>query len=267
MTETPPPSQYTSVRNAGVCSERNAKHRRFMEDAHTILDKVNDDEKTGFFAVFDGHGGKTAALYCQKHFHLNLAQELAAATDLDNDETVYTVLRNSYRKTDEAMKPEVPAAGACAITALIRSKSDGKRVLYAANAGDSRAFVNRGGKPITLSFDHKATNEEEAKRIEAAGGFLKNERVNGMIAITRSLGDHCMKSYIISDPYIQHVELTEEDKYAVLACDGVWDVLKEEDIIELVKDETDPNNMARKIMIQSIKSGSTDNITVLVMIL
>eukprot|EP01103_Thecamoeba_quadrilineata_P000314 TRINITY_DN10268_c0_g1_i1.p1 TRINITY_DN10268_c0_g1~~TRINITY_DN10268_c0_g1_i1.p1 ORF type:complete len:269 (-),score=38.50 TRINITY_DN10268_c0_g1_i1:58-864(-) len=261
------PTQYTSVRSVGVFADRNAKHRRFMEDAHTITDKLNNDDKQGFFAVFDGHGGKTAALYCQQHFHNVIQEELANATDLDNDENVFKVIRSSYQKTDEAMKPSVPSAGACVVTALVRVKSNNQRVLYCANAGDSRGVLNRGGKAVNLSFDHKASNLEECQRVEAAGGFIKNERVNGMIAITRALGDHCMKSYIISEPHIEAVELNDDDTLLILACDGVWDVLSCQDAVDLVKDETDPTQMAKKILVHAIKGGSTDNITVMVVIL
>jgi len=240
-----------------------------MEDAHTIEDKLGGDEKQGFFAVFDGHGGKTAALFCQKEFHPILADELSKSKpeELDNDEKVLEVLRNAYSRVDEAMKPSVPSAGCCVVTALVRVKTNGKRHIYVANAGDSRAILNRGGKAQCLSVDHKATNEEEAQRITSVGGFIRNERVNGLVAITRSLGDHCMKSFIIGDPHLETVELNPEDSFLILACDGVWDVVPSQDAVDLISGDSDPTLMAKKLLVQAIKAGSTDNITVLVVIL
>lgn len=59
-----------------------------------------------------------------------------------------------------------------------------------ANAGDSRAvscLVN--GTAYPLSFDHKPENYEEQKRIEAAGGFVEANRVNGNLNLSRAMGD------------------------------------------------------------------------------
>lgn len=239
-----------------------------MEDAHTIEDKFNGDDRQGFFGVYDGHGGKSAALFCQEHFHKFLAEELTAAGDnVDDDAVVEQVFRKAYEKTDAAMKETIPSAGACAVTALIRTKKNGKRFLYVANAGDSRAILNHGGNAVTLTQDHKATVESEAQRVAAAGGFIKNERVNGMIAISRALGDHCMKMFIISEPHFKAVELTPEDTQLILACDGVWDVISEQEAFDLIKNDTDPTIMSKRILVQAIKAGSTDNITVMTVLL
>lgn len=268
MSEAAPATTYSAVKNVGFFADRNAKHRRFMEDAHVIEDKFNGDDKQGFFGVYDGHGGKTAALFCQEHLHKILAEELTSLGDnIDDDASIEQAFRKTYEKTDEAMKPSIPAAGACAVTALVRTKKDGKRMLYVANAGDSRALLNRGGTALSLTKDHKPTSEVEAERVVAAGGFIKNERVNGMIAITRSLGDHCMKMFIVSDPHFTATELTENDTQLILACDGVWDVISEQEAFDMIKNDTDPTIMSKRILVQAIKAGSTDNITVMTVLL
>lgn len=61
----------------------------------------------------------------------------------------------------------------------------------------------------------------EQKRIRAAGGFVSNGRVNGMLAITRALGDHELKEQIIGDPYTTETVLDDKDTILILACDGV----------------------------------------------
>jgi len=163
------------------------------------------------------------------------------------------------------MKASVPSAGACSVTCVIRqNKSNPQRFLYCANAGDSRAVLCRDGKAICLTIDHKATNQEEADRIVAAGGFIKNERINGLIAVSRALGDHCMKVFITSDPHFSKTELEPSDSFVILACDGVWDILSEQDAVDLVAKDTDPLIMAKKILVNAIKGGSTDNISVVV---
>jgi len=164
------------------------------------------------------------------------------------------------------MKATVPSAGACSVTCLIRKNKTGtpQKFLYCANAGDSRAVLCRDGKAVSLTIDHKATNEQEAERIVAAGGFIKNERINGLIAVSRALGDHCMKMFITSEPHFTATEILPSDSLLILACDGVWDILSEQDAINLIIKDTDPLIMAKKILVNAIKGGSTDNITVMV---
>jgi len=61
--------------------------------------------------------------------------------------------------------------------------------IICANSGDSRSILGRAGKVIALSEDHKPENVEEKRRIEAAGGFVEDNRVNGSLALSRALGD------------------------------------------------------------------------------
>jgi protein phosphatase PTC1 len=106
---------------------------------------------------------------------------------------------------------------------------DGKKMLFTANVGDSRAVLCRGGKAHRLTIDHKASLPEEAKRIRDAGGFIgRNKRVNGVLAISRALGDHMLKNcggglndVVSAEPYCSDMEITPEDGYVLLACDGV----------------------------------------------
>ena len=63
------------------------------------------------------------------------------------------------------------------------------------DCADSRAVLCRGGKAVRLTIDHKASLPEEAKRIREAGGFIgRNKRVNGVLAISRALGDHMVRT-------------------------------------------------------------------------
>jgi protein phosphatase PTC1 len=98
-------------------------------------------------------------------------------------------------------------------------------MLFTANVGDSRAVLCRAGKALRLTIDHKASLPEEAKRITEAGGFIgRNKRVNGVLAISRALGDHMLKEndVVSAEPYVCDTELTNEDTFVLLACDGVW---------------------------------------------
>jgi len=239
-----------------------------MEDEHVLEDQFGGISHQAFFGVYDGHGGQTAAGFCKNRLHLVFDENMKGLSDEDliDRDKMSAVALNSYKQTDAEMKPSIPAAGACVVTCIIRTVSD-HRYLYVANAGDSRAILSRGGQALCLSVDHKASNKEEADRIIAAGGFIKDNRVNGLIAISRSLGDHYMKAYIPSEPYTTCVELEPTDTILILACDGVWDVLPIQMVVDLVVAETNPLQMAKKILQHAIKERSTDNITVLVVLL
>jgi serine/threonine protein phosphatase PrpC len=68
--------------------------------------------------------------------------------------------------------------------------------IYAANAGDARIVLGHGGKAHRMTRDHRTDDPEEVRRIEDSGGFIFKGRVLGILAVTRSLGDHCMKEYV-----------------------------------------------------------------------
>jgi protein phosphatase PTC1 len=96
-----------------------------------------------------------------------------------------------------------------------------RRVLYAANAGDARAVLCRNGQALRLTYDHKGSDAQESKRITDAGGFVMNNRVNGVLAVTRSLGDSAMKDFVTGAPYTTETELGAQDEFLIIACDGV----------------------------------------------
>lgn len=85
--------------------------------------------------------------------------------------------------------------------------------------------ISREGKAIRLTYDHKGSDAQEAKRITDAGGFVMNNRVNGVLAVTRSLGDSSMKEFVVGAPYTTETALTEDDTFLIVACDGVSSVL------------------------------------------
>jgi len=144
------------------------------------------------------------------------------------------------------------------------SASNIRRVLYCANAGDARGVLCRAGKAVRLTYDHKGSDKQEAKRIMDAGGFVMSGRVNGVLAVTRSLGDSSMKEYVVGSPYTTETELSEEDEFLILACDGLWDVVEDQAAVQLVRDVADPRKAAETLLDHAYKNWSSDNVTVLV---
>lgn len=139
-----------------------------------------------------------------------------------------------------------------------------RRVLYCANAGDARGVLCRAGKAVRLTYDHKGSDKQEAKRITDAGGFVMSGRVNGVLAVTRSLGDSSMKEFVVGAPYTTETELCEEDEYLILACDGLWDVISDQAAVDLVHEVEDAQQATQKLLKYAISHHTTDNVTVIV---
>ncbi|GLB37069.1 putative sigma factor PP2C-like phosphatases [Lyophyllum shimeji] len=141
---------------------------------------------------------------------------------------------------------------------------DARRVLYTANAGDARAVLCRAGRAVRLTYDHKGSDKQEAKRITDAGGFVMSGRVNGVLAVTRSLGDSSMKEFVVGAPYTTETELCEDDEFVVLACDGLWDVVNDQSAVDLVREIEDAQAASSKLLKHALSHHTTDNVTVIV---
>lgn len=108
----------------------------------------------------------------------------------------------------------------------LREAASRQRVLYTANVGDARIVLCRNGKALRLSYDHKGSDENEGKRIAGAGGLILNNRVNGVLAVTRALGDAYMKDLVTGHPYTTETVIQPDlDEFLILACDGVSHIL------------------------------------------
>lgn len=225
-----------------------------------LSNKAVVETDNGYFAIFDGHAGTFAADWCGKKVHILLEDiirkhpntpipELLDMTFTSVDQqleklplknsgctAVTAVLRwedripNSGSATGstslapaaaQAVKDE-PKKEPEAEEAELRKTATRQRVLYTANVGDARIVLCRNGKALRLSYDHKGSDENEGKRIAGAGGLILNNRVNGVLAVTRALGDAYMKDLVTGHPYTTETVIQPDiDEFLILACDGV----------------------------------------------
>lgn len=105
----------------------------------------------------------------------------------------------------------------------------GKRKIYIANCGDSRAVLCRQGKALQMTDDHKPEREDEALRVEQAGGqvlYWNGHRVMGILAMSRAIGDVGLRPYVIPEPEVTMLSRCDEDDFLLLASDGLWDVME-----------------------------------------
>lgn len=251
--------------------------RRNMEDAQCILHPFRGSAKEGYASVFDGHGGdKAAILACSEHAAI-LEKRLASvpapkeSNEPDAPDIVAAVqaaLRDSFNDLEEKMvEPAIGSSGCTGVVVYVR----GGRV-YTANAGDARAVMmtpDRDDKDraFALSIDHKPDTPDEEARIRALGGRVKADgRVQGMLAVSRALGDLELKPYISHEPFVSaHTWLAgNASTHVVMACDGVWDVMSNSRAAQVVKSVKHPGLAAVKLRDHAYMYGSTDNISVTV---
>lgn len=193
----------------------------------------------------------------------------------------------SGSKNSSSSQPEAPPSAPSTSTVdnpdppVVFPPDNTRRVLYCANAGDARGVLCRGGIALRLTYDHKGSDKQEAKRITDAGGFVMSGRVNGVLAVTRSLGDASMKEFVVGAPYTTETEICDEDEFLILACDGVrgfflsceifadtvlqlWDITSDQKAVDHVRDIQDPQEQAEALVKFALEEHSQDNITIIV---
>ncbi|ESZ95277.1 hypothetical protein SBOR_4331 [Sclerotinia borealis F-4128] len=161
-----------------------------------------------------------------------------------------------------AQQPNAPTGD---VHAKLKSTSSRARVLYTANVGDARIVLCRNGKALRLSYDHKGSDENEGKRVANAGGLILNNRVNGVLAVTRALGDAYMKDLVTGHPYTtETVVQPDSDEFIILACDGLWDVCSDQEAVDLVRHQQDPVAAAKQLVEYALARFSTDNLSCMI---
>lgn len=234
--------------------------RASMEDFYDVKMSTINGRTVCLFGIFDGHGGSRAAEYLKDHLFENLMKhpEFMTNTKLAISET--------YKQTDidflNAERDTYRDDGSTASTAVLVGNH-----LYVANVGDSRTVISKSGKAIPLSDDHKPNRSDERKRIESAGGVVMwagTWRVGGVLAMSRAFGNRMLKQFVVAEPEIQDQVIDQEFELLVLASDGLWDVVTNEDAISLAQTEEEPEAAARKLTETAFTRGSADNITCIV---
>ncbi|XP_074887436.1 protein phosphatase 1L isoform X2 [Buteo buteo] len=216
---------------------------------------------------------KSAAEYVKSRLPEVLKQHLQDyEKDKENSVLSYqTILEQQILSIDREMLEKLTVsydeAGTTCLIALLSDKE-----LTVANVGDSRGVLcDKDGNAIPLSHDHKPYQLKERKRIKRAGGFISfngSWRVQGILAMSRSLGDYPLKNLnvVIPDPDILTFDLDKlQPEFMILASDGLWDAFSNEEAVRFIKERLDePHFGAKSIVLQSFYRGCPDNITVMV---
>lgn len=270
--------------------------RKYMEDRHKVAyfeeNNGNKNAFRAFFAVFDGHGGPEAADFAAHHMADIMYKHVKAAGD-----DVETGLIKGFKQTERDVlinSLQTGASDGCtACTVSIIGNT-----LWVANAGDSRCVLARDGKAVALSTDHRPDVTSERHRIEANGGQIEQRGVTrpslccfsskelkvgshrlwpGGFSVSRALGNINYKlpcrgrvsssKILVADPEIIEHRIAPDDQFVIVASDGFWDAVDNEEAVKMVlkhQKSLDVKQIAEKMVAKSYRNGSNDNITVLI---
>ena len=236
--------------------EQNPDFCDYMEDCILTMNNFNKESFRHLFCVFDGHGGESSAKLCVKRF-----PEIFKQCLLENPFDYELAIKNSFKLMDkEIEKLNIKEVGNTGTIVFINN-----RLLYCANVGDSSCCLI-GKKNEFITIEHKCTNKKEKKRIEKQGGQIIDERLNGILALSRGFGDFDLKNKgLICEPHITKKLIDNSLKYCILASDGVWDTLNLDDISKIVQENKENFNNLAKIIVETAKrKASEDNISCIV---
>eukprot|EP01018_Ginkgo_biloba_P000177 Gb_40834 [translate_table: standard] len=207
--------------------------REIMEDTHRATINILGDSKQAFFGVFDGHGGRKAADFVAENIGQNIVDAVVKLGE-GNEAHIGQAVRAAYLATDAEFLKQGVSSGTCCVTALIR---DGN--LIVSNTGDCRAVISRDGNAEALTCDHRAAREDERERIENLGGYVDFRhgvwRVQGVLAVSRGIGDLHMKEWISAEPDTREVQITPNCEFLILASDGLWDKVSNQEAVDLAR--------------------------------
>jgi protein phosphatase 1B len=265
-----------------------------MEDAHHVEISIRNEppfDNWSFFAVFDGHAGSKVALHSAANLlrtlletpeFIKVVEELKSTNGQMTDkakELLEKGMRTGFLKLDETMHSshgdDRERSGTTAICAILTPE-----YIFYANLGDSRGLCSRKSNNTFSTEDHKPYLEKERERIVKAGGSVMIQRVNGSLAVSRALGDFEYKSVpglqateqlVSPEPDIYVINRNkQDDEFLVLACDGIYDVLENDELCQLIRSRLSVTGDLKLAMNQvldvCLSKGSRDNMTLILVL-
>lgn len=237
-----------------------------------------------FIGIYDGHGGPETAQFINEHLFEHLKE-----FTLEHRSMSVEVIRKAFQATEEGflsvvtkqwpMKPQIAVVGSCCLVGVICSGT-----LFIANLGDSRAVLGRLVKAtgeviaLQLSDEHNASIESIRQELHSMHPndsqivVLKHNvwRVKGIIQISRSIGDAYLKKpefnreplyaryrlqepftrpILSADPSISVHQLQPHDQFIILASDGLWEHLSNQEAIGIVQNHPRSGSARRLVKV------------------
>jgi serine/threonine protein phosphatase PrpC len=254
--------------------DQNIDSELLMEDKSKSIENFNNDKNQMIFEIFDGHGGDEMSTYLQN----NLAQIYKQNLLLYKGNIILS-LKNAFRDADDEMRNQLNIEGLGSTGTLVHVKweSENDLVVYSANVGDSRVSLISPEHIIRLSYDHRTTDEKEKKRILESGVEIIDNRINGTLMLTRIFGNYEYKNNdeneedendnnkgLICEPFISkiNIDLNIENQFLILASDGIWDTISEEEIQKIIQNNYDTQQICSITVKKCIRNEAWDNMSI-----
>lgn len=262
--------------------------KKFNQDSFLVYPYVQRKTNSYLFGVFDGHGSNGHEVSQFIKILVGKSIEEALNDTFDPPFSMKTAIEKVCTSLDSA---SIDCTNSGTTLTMLHIGND---VLTLANIGDSRAVlgkrINENWVPCQLTTDHKPSLPSEKVRILKANGrvmpcinadrqrvgpdrvWLATESTPGL-AMSRSIGDKIAKRVgVINDPEITTLRLSEEDKFIVLATDGVWEFLSNEEVVSAIGVLLEQNSTERcctKIIELAVSrwnrgDDSVDDITIII---
>ncbi|KAH0789847.1 protein phosphatase 2C [Histomonas meleagridis] len=233
--------------NFGVGFSEMCGIRDNMEDSIVVRNNIKDDIST--YAVFDGHGGCRTSYFAAFRYVKIVAQYGAFTSNF---------VSKCISRINELIQKRNYKDGST--LALVLKK---KNKIITAHLGDARILIIKDDGVVRFqTVDHKPEVRAEFERIRDAGSTVVSGRTKGILGVSRSIGDFAVDG-ISSEPVIQEIDLEDDDKWILIACDGVFDVVTNEMIKEIAVVSENANKFALNIRNNAYAAHSTDNISVI----
>lgn len=266
--------------SAAACTMQG--YRRTHEDAHVLVCSGSGGQHIGVFAVLDGHGGDK----CARDGAVLLQERMCeiARRGTLSQAVAEKELQKAFIEVDNTLRESLPqedSSGSTVVAAIVTESGPSEYTVQLAHAGDSRAVLCLAGGKLVCTDDHKPGREDETARIQAAGGTVEHGtlgsgplRVDGALAVSRSIGDFRFKPpemapercKVTAVPEVQTVVNCKPGDWLLLACDGVFDVMTNEECHEFVSKrlsdpKADGGMITSELLTHCLDKGSKDNCT------
>ena len=261
----------------------NLEHRQEMEDFHCIKQALGKRPNLSYFAIFDGHGGKDVASFLSINLHHFLIDEINninfGTNGEENISNIIESIKSAFMKIDQNILANENFTNDVGSTAtlifiyynnlnenILNSNNDNgnknvERTLICANIGDSNGYLITKSNISRITKPHKCEDTSEVQRIKGTGGIVFQGRIFGKLILTRTLGDKEMKKYgVIPVPDFYTKKIEKDDLFVIIASDGIWDVINEEELYKMGNEkELSSEIFSKKIMDLAKERDTRDN--------
>ncbi|KAL4116129.1 hypothetical protein PRIC2_013127 [Phytophthora ramorum] len=257
--------------------------RKNNEDRQTSTSRTVDDELVAFFGLYDGHGGPEVAEYLAENLHENVFSHLRKPTNepesaqsLQTPDLVLTdAVRTAFAATDEEIFKRQLPSGSTAVSVVVRGST-----ALVSSVGDSQVVLSTNGQATDMCIAHTPELSSERDRILAAKGQISKGRIYGMLGVSRAFGDIDFKTgrgefksrfngdLVSATPDLVIHEIKSQDEFMVLGCDGLYDVMDPQDVVNFVRAKLglhgDVQHATEELVSHALALGSTDNVSAII---